>query len=357
MTAKRKREKSLEPIRCGIVGLGRIGWGHHAQIVLKHPGFELAAVCDIEPARLREAQAASPGCAAYTNYAALVKDPRVELIVVASQSKDHVARSRLALRAGKHVLAEKPLARTPVEVDRLARLAAGRGRVFTIHHNYRVSPEFLFVKEIVASGKLGRVFRIRRHQLAFARRNDWQTLRKYGGGAIGNWGVHLVDMCLCLVNSPVRDVWGTAAHYINPGDAEDDVKALIRLKDGTMIDIELTSACACPAPRWVIMGTCGTFWVDGDGVARLKYFQPRRLRKLAVNDTHLAAGRAYGLQGKDAEIPWIERTLPIEPRGRYPSFYDNLYEAVRHGAPLIVDPASARVTYDVLARIRKGTGF
>src|SRR6185503_21003628 len=70
------------PIRVGIAGLGRIGWCHHAQIVMEHGGFQLAAVCDLETSRVEEAKAAS-GCATYKNFADLVRDDAVELVVVA----------------------------------------------------------------------------------------------------------------------------------------------------------------------------------------------------------------------------------------------------------------------------------
>ncbi|MBN1675915.1 MAG: Gfo/Idh/MocA family oxidoreductase [Kiritimatiellae bacterium] len=354
---KQRGSEGTEPIRCGIVGLGRIGWGSHAKNILAHQGFDLVAVCDLEPSRLAEAEQARPGCATYTRYADLLKNRDVELVVVASQTKDHVRRSRQALAAGKHVLVEKPTARTPQAIDQLAALARRKHRIFTIHHNYRLSKDGLFVKETIDSGVLGKVFRIRCHKLSFARRNDWQTLRKYHGGAIGNWGVHLVDMCLQLVNSPVKTVWGSANHIINPGDAEDDVKAIIELKDGTVIDVELTSACAYSGPSWIVCGRHGTLWVDDEG-GHLKTFDPKRLKPLQATDLHMMPTRKYGLtDGSRDEIPWVVQHVPVAPRKRYASYYDRLYASVRKGAPLLVSPASARVTYDVLARIRRGTGF
>jgi len=354
---KRKRAKKSGPIRCGIVGLGRIGWGSHAQNILRHPGFKLAAVCDLEPSRLAEAKAAAPACATYTRYPEMLKNKDVEFVVVASQTKDHVRRSRMALEAGKHVLVEKPTARTPQAIDRLAALARKKRKLFTIHHNYRLNGEALFVKETIDSRVLGRVFRIRCHKLGFARRNDWQTLKKYHGGMIGNWGVHLVDMSLQLVNSRVKTVWGTANHIINPGDAEDDVKAIVELENGVVLDIELTSACAYSGPSWVVCGTQGTMWVQNKE-AHFKTFDPKKLRRLKAADMHMMPTRKYGLtDGSRDQIPWKEKTVPAKPQGKYPGYYQRLYASIRQGKPLFVSPESARVTYDVLARIRRGTGF
>ncbi|MFH1571504.1 MAG: Gfo/Idh/MocA family oxidoreductase, partial [Gemmatimonadota bacterium] len=148
-----KGKRIGEPVRCGIVGLGRIGWSHHAQIQQQHPGFELVAVCDREPDRIAEAVAAS-GCAGYRSLAPFLRDPRVELVVVATPSKFHEPMALKALQAGKHVLVEKPAALKTAGIDRMIRAARRAGAVLTMHHNYRLNPEYLAVHEIIAAGTL-----------------------------------------------------------------------------------------------------------------------------------------------------------------------------------------------------------
>ncbi|RMD82204.1 MAG: gfo/Idh/MocA family oxidoreductase [Lentisphaerae bacterium] len=100
-------EPLTDPIRTAIVGLGRIGYGHHAKTILKHNGFTLCAVCDREPSRVEELVSLAH-CNGYTSYEEMLKQEDIELVVVASQSHDHVRHTELALRAGKHVLCEKP---------------------------------------------------------------------------------------------------------------------------------------------------------------------------------------------------------------------------------------------------------
>jgi predicted dehydrogenase len=348
-------ERVDNPIRCGIVGLGRIGWCHHAQILMQHGGFELKAVCDIEADRRAEAHAAS-GCATYERYADMLANPEVELVIVASQSIDHEPMSIMASNAGKHVLVEKPSAQSAAGIRRMMAAASAHGRLLTMHHNYRLNPEFLYVKETVESGVLGRVFRIKRRNQGFGRRNDWQVLRKYGGGMTGNWGIHLVDQCLCLMSSDVVDVLGDVNLIFNPGDAEDDIKALIRGANGMTLDIDMTSACAAPEPSWVVMGTQGTLWINGN-TSHVRYFDPEKLPAITPNDLHLAIGRQYGVIPGPEVIPWEEREEKPVPQGKYPSFNDNLYAAIRESQPLVVEPASALKTYEVLDQIRMGTPF
>jgi len=323
---------------------------------MSHPGFTLAAVCDIDAKRTAEARAAS-GCAEYHTVPDLVADPNVELVIVASQSIDHEPMTLKALEAGKHVLCEKPAALSSKGVQRMIDAANKSGVKFTVHHNYRVSGEFLYIKEIIASGILGQVVRVKRRNVSFGRRNDWQVLKKYGGGMTGNWGIHLVDQCLCLGDAPIRDVWGDVKQVFNPGDAEDDIKALIRLESGMTFDVDMSSINAAPEPAWVIMGSTGTLWVTG-GECHLQYFDPKELPSIEVNDGTQAVGRRYGVvSDAPTEIPWQRWTGKPEPKGTYPSFYDNLLAAIREGAELIVTPESALQTYKVLDEVRAGTRF
>lgn len=348
-------KKIKDPIRCGVVGLGRIGWNHHSKIIQEHNGFELVAVCDLEEERIKEAQDAS-GCKGYKRLADMLKNDDIELVVVATQSKDHEPMAIKASKAGKHVLVEKPSAKTPEGITKMIKAARSSKKLLTMHHNYRLNKEFLLAREIIKSGKLGDVFRIKRTVAGFGRRNDWQTLKKYGGGMTGNWGVHLVDQALQLMDSEVKFVWGKVNHFFNPGDAEDDIKAIIEGKNGVVLDIDMTSVDASKRPTWIINGAWGTFWI-ADGKAHMKYISPKRVKKLEPIDLHLALNRKYGVQPGPDKINWKEETMEIKPAKTYDSYYDNLYKAIRKGKELLVTPESARVTYDVLSRIKKGSGF
>lgn len=344
-----------QPVRCGIVGLGRIGWCHHAQILMKHGGFRLVAVADPEEDRCREAKDAC-GCRTYPGLAPLLKDGEVELVIVATPTKFHQKMAIQALGAGKHVLVEKPSALSARGIDAMAAAATAAGKVLTMHHNRRLDPDFLYVREVIESGRLGQVFRIRRGVAGFNRRNDWQTLLKYGGGMIGNWGVHLVDQCLQLLGAPVADTWADVNRIFNPGDAEDDLIALIRGENGLVMEVEMTSVNAAPLPNWVVLGSAGTLWVTGNK-AHIKYHDPAKLAPIEPYDKPMVPGRQYGVIPGPDKIEWIEADEEAKPARTYPSYYDNLYRAIRHGEPLLVSPESARKTYAVLDRVRRGTQF
>ena len=344
-------KKVSNPVRCGVIGLGRIGWAHHCSIIRQHGGFELGAVCDLEKSRREEALAANPGCVAYGSLKDILKDDSIELLVVSTQSVDHEDMAVQALKAGKHVLCEKPSALSAKGIKRMIAAARKAGRKLTMHHNYRLNPELLYVREVIESGAIGKPFRIKRRVQGFGRRNDWQTLLKYGGGMTGNWGIHLVDQCLQLLDSPVVEVWGVTRQVFNPGDAEDDIKAIIRCESGMLADIDMTSACAAPEPSWVVLGSCGTLWLQA-GKAHLKRFNPKKLPRVKVNDLHYSIDRKYGVVPEEV-MPWEEREEEINPKGSYDTYYDNLYYALRKGRPLLVEPESALLTYQILDKIKR----
>ena len=179
---------SEEPLRIGISGLGRSGWGIHANVLAQiGEKFSVTAVCDPDPARQEEAVDRFD-CLAYSTIDEIIADKAVELLVVATPSQLHVSDASAAMRAGKHVIVEKPMAPTLAGVDEMIAVAEETGMLLTVNQNYRYHADFLKVKEVVDSGVLGRIVQMRITGNGFRRRWDWQTLKKYGGGDLNNKG-------------------------------------------------------------------------------------------------------------------------------------------------------------------------
>lgn len=343
--------KTRTPIRMAVVGLGRAGWDIHIRAIRGRKDFVLTDVVDVEKSRLKEA-GDEFGCRTHTDFRGFLKDNEAELVVVATQSKDHAPQSIKALKAGLHVLSEKPMATSLREADRVLAQAKKSPGLFTVHQNARLYPELLQIQDVIRKGILGDVFFIRRGIYSYARRNDWQTLRKYGGGLLNNNGVHLLDQVCQLLDSPVVDVWGDLKQIVNPGDADDHVKVVVRAKSGMVAEVENTYACALPLPTWTVMGSRGTLVSDGKK-ARIKYTKARKLPKMKVIDSHMVATRKYG---SGETIQFEEKTLPTPPAPKR-NFYDYLYDSIRKGKPLFVTPESVRQVMWVIQQARKGTPF
>ena len=340
-----------DAVRVGIVGLGRSGWSNHATTVPKLPGFTVAAVADAVPERRAEAES-TLGCRAYADYRELVADPELELVVVCTPSHTHADVAVAALRAGRHVLVEKPMAASLAEVDRMIAAAAEAGRILTVFQNRRLDPDFLKVQEILASGVLGPIHLIKMGRHGYQRRSDWQTLRKLGGGQLNNWGAHVVDQALLLLGGEYAELFADLQHTVSAGDAEDHVKVVLRGRQGTVVDVEITSACAYPVPDWTIMGRHGTL-TGSTSRLEWKHYDPAALPAL-VADEGPAAGRSYG---RPEQIPWQTEAAEVRGGNITAEYYARLRATLREGAPLFVTPESVRRQIALFDEIRRKSGF
>lgn len=339
-----------EPIIAGIAGLGRAGWGIHVpalESLATH--YRVAAVQDPDPARQAEA-AGRLACRTYADFPDLLADPEVELVVVASPSHRHAEMSIAALEAGKHVLVEKPFATSLQEADAMIAAAERAGRTLTCGHNLRYAADFLKVREVIASGKLGQILVIRITSHGFGRRWDWQTLREFGGGLLNNNGSHLIDLALLLLGDGEADVSCQMVRTpLCSGDAEDHVKATLRAPGAPVIEVEVTSACAYPQEKWLIMGTQGGL-AGSAAQLRWKCIDPRLLPPRPVS-REPTPDRSYNSE----PLPWVEEVCDLskEPGGAtHRRLYLDLYATLRQGAPLAITGASLRRQIAVLERCR-----
>jgi predicted dehydrogenase len=338
------------PISVGVIGLGRAGWDIHVRQIRQRNDFKVVSVADPNAERRKQAED-ELGAKSYRSIGALLRGSDAELIVVATASCDHVPHSIKALKAGRHVLVEKPMATRARDAKRLMEAAKASAKVFTVHQSSRWSPEFAFVRQLVEGGRLGEVFFIRRGAYGFSRRNDWQRLAKYQGGTMNNNGVHMLDQCRLLMGAPIVDVFGDLQQVLSPGDTEDCAKVVMRGANGRVIDCEVYDACSTHLPSWVILGTRGSCVIQSRE-AKIRCLKSQ-FPPLEISDQPLVPGRRYGIIGVGREeLEWGEET--VEPRADMgPSFYDLLAKAIREGATPPVDPQICYEVVQVMDRARK----
>ena len=346
------KQKSTGPIKIAIAGLGRAGWDIHAGIIKGRSDFKLVAAIDKVAERRAEAEATFPGCRAYENWADFIKDPNgAEVVVIATLSATHAPMTRDALKAGLHVVVEKPMALTLKDVDTMIAAAKKARRVLTVHHNHRCDAYLHHMISIINSGLLGRVYFVKNFSGRFARRNDWQTLKKNGGGTLNNTGPHTIDQCLQVLQSPVAKVDADLQVCITSGDAEDHVKLLIHGTNGRVIDMEVSDACAFAQPPWVVYGTLGTLIQEG-GDFVIKYLDPKKLRKLKVIDASAVPNRKYGVIGGDT-LEWQEKRVKANLPEFQLDYYTLLHASIRQRKPVLVSPESVREGIRVIELARK----
>ena len=350
-------EKTTEKLRVGIWGLGRAGYGMHCSEIDQYPDeIEIVAGCDLEQERLELLNKRYPQAQTYLDGDAFLADPDVEVVAVAVRSPQHVDYALRALDAGKCVFLEKPVALTYAAARKLEAAARKRPEKLFFRHNRRFEAAFHHVLEIMHSGVLGEVFEIKlaRHEFSF--RADWQAIVDCGGGQLNNWGPHLIDQSLRLLESPLESLWSDLKTVTALGDAEDHVKVVMRGENGRVVDFEISDGVAIPSPVYAVYGTRGTLISEDEQDIRLKYVDPAcempRGRRSADPGTPPIGGSFHS----DAEpVRWVRKTIMVEPadKRQVTDIYHDLYLAIRKHVPFPVTLEEAIGNVKVMEEIKK----
>ncbi len=220
-------------MRFGLVGCGGIG-KLRADALGRTPGCRLTAAGDLDAERARAvAVAASAG--AFTNWRELVAQNDVDAVIVSTPPSSHAEIASAALRNGKHVLCEKPLARTPDECLQMVEAAEHAGRVLATGFNYRFYPSILKARELLDSGLIGELDHVRSYSGYSATEHGQPWLRDadvMGGGTLRDNGIHLIDLTRYFLGE-VAEVKGFASNHVWGFDGcEDNGFALLRSTTG-----------------------------------------------------------------------------------------------------------------------------
>jgi predicted dehydrogenase len=335
---------SPSQIPVAIVGLGRAGWSLHLQPLLAHPGFKIVAVADPVPDRCQEA-AGLTGCQSFPSIDELLDQAPAEIVVVATPSFSHYHDAVKVFNAHRHCILEKPMALAFDDASRLLTLARQSNRLLFVHHNYLHGAEYHHLQTVLAGNRLGPLFHLRAFWAHYRRRWDWQTLKKNGGGALNNFGTHVLSIVLPLLGAPVSTAQAMCKNVKDAGDAEDHVQLLLQAANGVTADVMVSTAIALDAPRWMLCGRNGTLVSDGQK-SRLRYYDPAKAPPRVVLDS-AAPGRQY----QNETLPWEEMEIPI---GSSPvsTFHENVHEVLADRAVQIVTPESALEVVRVLEMAR-----
>ena len=324
-------EQSTPPLRFGIVGCGVIG-KTHAAAVSSLADAELVGVADVVPESAR-ALADTYGVAAYPNLAEMLSAEDVDVVTICTASGLHGAQAEEAMRAGKHVIVEKPLEITLPAIDHLLQVQRDAGVKLAVISQHRYDPAARQVHELIASGAFGTLVLANAHILWWRSQEyydsgDWRgSWALDGGGVLMNQSIHSIDLLQWFMG-PVRSVsayTGTLAHRM---ETEDTAVAALRFAGGALGSISATtSAYPGVSTRLEILGSEGSAVIEDD---RLSYLHLKREGGEEVGP--------YGLDSRTRPQPGSQ-----EPEGdaHILQIEDIVREIRRDGTPM-VDGAAAR---------------
>ena len=208
-----------KPINVALVGYGMAGRVFHAPLIRATPTLRLAAIAT---SRADEVAALDPAIHVAPNPSALFADPAITLVVIATPSATHATLAADAIRAGKHVVVDKPLALSYGEAQDLVALARLHDRHIFVFHNRRYDSCFMAVRDSLAQGSIGRVTHFESHFDRFrpTLRDRWREDGSPGSGVWFDLGPHLVDQAIALFGRP-QSVWADIAALREGGIADD----------------------------------------------------------------------------------------------------------------------------------------
>jgi predicted dehydrogenase len=341
-------------IRCAVIGYGpSFNFGKaHATWLQAAEGLELAAVMSRSPERTAAAQADWPGIRTFNDFGELLAQPDIDLLSLITPTHTHAPLAIRALRAGKHVIVEKPMCLTTDQATLMIEEARLANRMLAVFHNRRHDGNYRTIKRLVDSGAIGRVFHIELSEGNFG--YPWQKLPSYvdkqmAGNALYAWGAHAVDWVANLIPSRICQVTGFFHKLVwHEVSVEDQARAIILFENEAVADILWSNIAAIRKPLWRILGTSGA--IEDSGRQALAGYSP------APGSPDALAGRVPELVGHSpGSLTLVTRKgeTMLSQEIQYEAsdwvqYYRDIAGHLLHGEPVPVSGEDGRRTIAVM---------
>ncbi|KML33048.1 Gfo/Idh/MocA family protein [Rossellomorea marisflavi] len=232
----------MKPLKIGVIGCGSIAKHRHIPEYMANEHAEIVAVCDIVKDRAEE-MADQIGAKAYTDYKELLKDESIKAVSVSTPNALHAPISIDALKAGKHVLCEKPMATSTEEAQAMIDAANQAGRKLMIGHNQRFVPSHQKAKELISKGEAGKIYSFR---TAFGHggpegwsvdgKDSWFFRKEEAFiGAMGDLGVHKTDLMRYILGEEFVEVGAfVETSSKENADVDDTAVCVLKTESGTI---------------------------------------------------------------------------------------------------------------------------
>lgn len=346
-----------EKLRTAIIGCGGIANGKHMPALKAVGAADMVAFCDIIEQRAIDAKNrfGTPDAKVYTDYKELLKDESIQVVHVCTPNISHAPISIDALNAGKHVLCEKPMAKTADEAKAMVEAAKRNNKILSIGYQNRYRADVQYMKKVMDKGELGEVYFAKAHAIRRRAVPTWGVFmdeEKQGGGPLIDIGTHALDMTLWLMdNYKPKYVVGTTYHKLadqtETGNAwgdwdpagftvEDSAFGFVVMENGATIILESSWALNTLEVGEAESTLCGVLAGMDNRGGRVK-INKASYGKLTTVNPDLSAGGVAFYEGQSFNPEQMEQMI--------------FYNAITKGTPLTVKPEQALVVSQILEAI------
>ncbi|HEX7733755.1 MAG TPA: Gfo/Idh/MocA family oxidoreductase [Ktedonobacteraceae bacterium] len=339
------------PVRVAMLGYGAIGF-EHGTAINAVDGLEYTLVCDRNEERLTQARRAFPGVRTCQDAEQLANDPDLDLVIISTPPNTHASLAMQMLRAGKHVVVEKPFCLTTEEADDMIELARERQRLLTVYQCRRWDPDYLAIRRVVNQQIIGPIFHLETFIGGYAHPCDyWHSHEPISGGVFYDWGSHYLDWILQLIPDRVVSVSGVAHKRVwHDVTNADQSSVRLRFAQGQEAEFLHSDIAAALKPKWYILGERGAIV----GNWRQEVVKTRRWSGDLIEE-RLAPSEALPdvsvfTRTPDGTLHEQRITLPDVPA--YP-FHTNLANHLHNGEVLAVPAEEARRNIAVMEAARR----
>ena len=331
-------------LHVALVGYGYAGRTFHAPLIAATPGLALRTVVSSNPAKVR----ADLLDAHVATLDEALADPEIDLLVIATPDPLHAPQAIAALRAGKHVVVDKPFAPTLAEAEAVAAEAERAGRVLSVFHNRRWDSDHLTLRRLIEQGTLGEIIHYESHFDRFRPDVLDRWRERPGAGLWRDLGPHLLDQALQLFGPP-DSVQADLAHQRPGARAPDWFHVLLRY-DRLRVILHGSVLTPVSGPRLVVHGTRGSFVKHG--------LDPQ---EDALKAGGRPGGAGWGVDGSPGTLSLageggVVSEAPFENvPGDYRAFYAGVRDCIGSGGPNPVPVVEALAVMRVLERAEGGS--
>lgn len=333
-------------MKIGIVGFGFMGHCD-ASMFESFDEIRLVAVADTNPEQLKDVP---EGVDTYDSIEGLLTAD-IDVVMISTPNPSHLEMVEKAAAAGKHIICEKPVAMNVEELDRMVEVTKANNVLFTVHQQRRWDKDYRIMKEVYNKKLVGDMYVIKSQLYGFnGYMHDWHVEPEMGGGMLYDWGVHLIDQMLDMVDSDIKSIYAQCRNVINE-KVDDYFNIHIRFENGILAEIELGTYYLTPKRAWFIGGNTGSAVIehfDGSGkivrTAHLLENVPGKITMTAAGPTRSFGPAPEGLL-QEEKLPKVDVS--------HRQYFEHFLKAFGGEEEIIVKPEQTRKVLQVMEAVRE----